>query len=183
MNITRAYVDRDLAGRPAPTRVMQFGSQQEQVLFLGQMVRAYRNRLPIRERAVAICREYDIPAKRKIAQAIGIGRWVQREIYYVNEGDETFQSPIRTLKSGFGDCDDFTTLIGALCESIGIPCQLVGMSVNSPGLTHIFPRAVVATPLGPRYLPLDATLSQPAGSADPIRIAVARGDRVRIFTA
>jgi transglutaminase-like putative cysteine protease len=182
MKIEDRIADVDRAGRAAPTLRASFGSQAEQGIFLRNMVREYSGRLPIRELAVGILREEGIPPKRKIAQAVALGSWAQRSLYYVNEGIETFSTPIRTIRSGFGDCDDFTTTIGALCESIGIPVELVLMGVNvEPGrYTHIFPRAVVRAPSGRIVrVPLDATLEAPIGFTDPIAVAVRRGASVR----
>ena len=152
------------------------------MVYLRKMVDRYRNLMPIREKAVEIVREAGIPPKAKLAQAVAIGEWMRRNVYYVNEPEETFQTPLRTLRSGFGDCDDFTTLGASLCEGIGIPCQLVGIGVNAPGerLTHIFPRAIVRHGRRVLKVPLDATINYPMGT-DPIRVAAARGDRVRVF--
>lgn len=193
------YIDRDLAGRPARTMRLRFGSQQEQVYFLRKMVTAARQQLAIREKAVEIVQEAGVPPRRKTAQAFAIGRWAKDGgIYYVNEPVEIFQLPTRTIRSGIGDCDDFTTAIGSLCESIGIPTRLVAMSVRpmapasfrswfaetfrteDRGLTHIYPEAWPVV-MGRRVrICLDATGDFPVGT-DPIALALRRGRFVRTF--
>ena len=182
-------VDRDTEGRRSTTLRMSFGSQQEQVMFLRSIVRVYRGRLPIRQKAVEIVQEAGVPPKHKLAQALAIGTYCQETLYYVNEGIETFQTPIRTLRNGFGDCDDYTTLIASLCEAIGIPCRLEAIAVqrtppglgdlfrdDSRALIHIFPVAVV----NGRRVPLDGTLDLPIGT-DPVRVIQRRGRYVRTF--
>lgn len=188
MIVEAQFSDIDSDGRRAVTRRVNFADQNQQGRYLRALVNVYRNKLPIREKAVEIIRAAGIPPKARAAQAYAIGQWACDHLYYVNERDETFATPLRTIRSGFGDCDDFTSAIGALCEAIGIPTELVCMGVNSwPRLVHIYPRALV--PFGKRAmrLPLDATIAPPNGTyrlgSDPVRIAKARGDSVhtRVF--
>jgi transglutaminase-like putative cysteine protease len=167
---------------PVMVRRMKFESQAAQVLFLRQMVNVYRTNQLIREKAIQIVFDWaKCPAKKKLCQAVAIARWVQTHIRYVNEPVETFQSPVRTLTLRAGDCDDFTSLICSLVESIAIPSELVALEWAAQ-FRHIFPRAVV--PLGrgkpPRRIPLDATLNQDVRNLpNPIAIAIQRGDNPR----
>jgi transglutaminase-like putative cysteine protease len=161
---------RDIAGdgTPATTRKVNFPSQAAQAQYLRALVKEYRNRWPIREKAINIVRQAGAAAKDKVAQALAIGQWAQREAYYVNEPEETYATPLRTLAIMGGDCDDLSTLVASLCESIGIPTHLVCVG-PWPELTHIYPEAVVQTARGVRLIPLDATLSAPIGT-DPMSI-------------
>lgn len=181
-----------LDGRKVTIRRKSFATQAEQVKYLRQMVAAYRGTQGIRSLARdVVFRVLQLPPKRRAAHAVGIASWVQGRITYVNEGDETFQTPIETLRSGYGDCDDFSTLIAALCESLGVPTELVALEWGGTRLPfgfwvggqfrHIFPRAIVPGPDGrPLRLPLDATLDQPVEAlTDPVLIAVRRGVRPR----
>jgi transglutaminase-like putative cysteine protease len=52
-------------------------------------------------------------------------RWVQANIYYVNEPDEVFQDPLFTLEKRYGDCDDQQILLMAFYESIALPWRFV----------------------------------------------------------
>jgi len=187
-----------MAGRPARTQRLKFGSQQEQVTFLRSLVNKWRSKLAIREKAADIVQEAGVPPRRRVEQALAIGRWAKDGgIYYVNEPVEIFQTPARTIMSGIGDCDDFTVTIAALCESIGIPTRLVAMSVRprprgiaghianalareDQSLTHIYPEAMPVH-FGKRVrVPLDATGDFPVGT-DPIALALRRGKYVRTF--
>lgn len=194
--------DEPLASSPPSVRRMKFASQAAQIAWLRAMVDRYKANQLIRHKAVDIVfRWAGCPPKKKICQAVAIGRWVQEHIRYINEGVETFQSPVRTLTWRAGDCDDFTTLIAALLESIGIRSELVGLEWRGM-YRHIFPRAIVPmSRLGPirrvdftaqllracglplpspaARIPLDATLSQPAGTVNPVRTSILRGDNPR----
>jgi len=59
----------------------------------------------------------------------------QKDIY----GVETLQSPLRTLQLGFGDCDDFTILLGTLYEGAGLKTRIV-LVTNRPNkiYSHVF---------------------------------------------
>ncbi len=177
----------EATGATVTSRRVRFGSQPEQIVWLRKMIDEYREPYIIRARARDIAfRQRGCPPRDQACQAVAIAGWVQDTITYVNEMPETFQTPPTTIAEGYGDCDDFSTLIGALCESIGILVELVGMQWTEGGVEyyrHIFPRALV--PIGGRVVrvPLDATLTVPVdGTQDPIRIALARGVRnLRVF--
>ena len=179
----------DVNGETVTTRVVRFGSQPEQIMWLRGMVTQYRGVYPIRARARDIVfRQRGCAPRDKLCQALAIAGWVQDSITYVEELPETFQTPTTTVAEGAGDCDDFSTLIGALCESIGIEIELVGMEWGRGEgryFRHIFPRAIVPVSGKLVRVPLDATLSEPLdGTQDPIRIALAKGVRdLRIFVA
>jgi len=190
------------SSEPPSVRRMVFPSQAAQIAWLRQMVDRYKGNQLIRHKAVDIVfRWAGCEPKQKLCHAIAIGRWVQKHIRYINEGVETFQSPVRTLTWRHGDCDDFTTLIASLLESIGIKSELVGLEWRGM-YRHIFPRAIVPLGrLGPirrvdftskllaacglplpspaARIPLDATLAAPVGTQNPIRTAILRGDKPR----
>lgn len=189
VNFGAPTVEAGAAGDTVTTRKVRFGSQQEQIMWLRGMVDEYRGVYAIRSRARDIVfRQRGCAPKDQVCQALAIGSWVQDTITYVQELPETFQTPTSTVAQGYGDCDDFTTLIGALCESIGIETQLVGMEWGrgtARYFRHIFPRAII--PRGGRLyvIPLDATSSSPVdGTYDPITVAQRQGVRgLRLFVA
>jgi hypothetical protein len=170
---------------PRPSWRLTFPNQAAQVVWLRRMVDHYRGEPLLRAKAHQIVFELARCQPRdRLCHCIAIARWVQDNITYVNEGIETFQSPVETLTSRYGDCDDFTTLIASLVESIGIPCQLVALEWDGE-YRHIFPRAVLSG-LGPGgtplELPLDATLTGgPVGAPlqNPLLILAKRGTPVR----
>lgn len=175
-------VDTGLAGDIVTTRKVSFGSQEEQIRYLRQVVDQYRGNYAIRARARDIAfRQRGCLPKDKRAQALAIASWVQDNITYVEERPETFQTPTSTVAQGYGDCDDFVQLIGAMLESIGIESQLVALQWPEGGdsyYRHIFPRAVFSEGGRLVLLPLDATLGRSVyDQVDPIQIAQQTGKR------
>jgi 8-oxo-dGTP pyrophosphatase MutT (NUDIX family) len=61
--------------------------------------------------AVNILRQYRVPSRDYRGQAAAILKWVQQNIYYVNEPDERLQDPFYTLKVKYGDCFPASTLL------------------------------------------------------------------------
>lgn len=181
MIVSRTFFDRDVRGRPVRSWWVH-GSQPEHVLYMRRIVDAYRRSTAVRQLAVWIVFHWaGCPPKRKARHALAIARWVQRSILYVNEGQETFQTPLATLRLGFGDCDDMTILICALCEAIGIPTQIVAMQWAG-SYRHVFPAAVILLVGGrPLSLALDATLRAPVGKANPVALSIRRGQRPRVL--
>jgi transglutaminase-like putative cysteine protease len=168
-----AQSERTLAGDVVSTRRVHFRSQEEQIEFLREMVDEYRGHAGIRARARDIVfRQANCPPRDEVAYALAIGRWVQSNITYVRELPEEFATPVHTLLTRYGDCDDFASVTAALCESLGIESELIGMSWETPSdptgaFGHIFTRAVVR---GLR-IPLDATLEFPIEAlTDPIEV-------------
>jgi len=75
--------------------------------------------------AVDILREAKAPPRAYEKQAAALLRWVQHEVYYVNEPGERLQDPFYTLKVRYGDCDDMALLLASLCESLRLPWRFV----------------------------------------------------------
>jgi transglutaminase-like putative cysteine protease len=164
-------------------------NQREQVLYLRTVVNAARAETEIRELARDIVfRQAGLAARQPLAHAIALARWVQTNITYVNELPEVFQTPLATLDTRYGDCDDQAVLLASLLESIGIPAYLVSIGWGAPPapeLEHIYVVADVAGP-GETYLvPLDSTLRTDIRQRqrDPLAEVQARGYVPRVFMA
>ena len=71
--------------------------------------------------AVGILRAAKAAPRDYEKQAAALLRWVQHEIYYVNEPGERLQDPFYTLQVRYGDCDDMALLLASLCESFRLP--------------------------------------------------------------
>jgi len=75
-------------------------------------------------------------------------------------GVETIQTPPVTMELEAGDCDDKSTLLAALLESVGHPTRFVAAGYQEPGrYSHVY----VETKIKDRWVPLDATVAQPFG--------------------
>lgn len=75
--------------------------------------------------AVKIMREAGAEPRQYKSQAAVILKWVQRNIYYVNEPGERLQDPLYTLRVGYGDCDDMALVLASLYESLRMPWKFV----------------------------------------------------------
>lgn len=97
--------------------------------------------------------------------------YVRDHIRYTRDvrGLETLQTPPVTLDLAAGDCDDKSTLLASLLESVGHPTRFVAVGYTSPGsYSHVY----VESRFGQGWMPLDATMPHPLGWAP--RPAVAR---------
>jgi len=86
--------------------------------------------------AVKILRECGCKPREYRKQASCLLKWVQKNIYYVNEPGERLQSPLYTLKSGMGDCDDLSILLCAFFECIRLPWKFVITAYTRSGLVR-----------------------------------------------
>lgn len=101
-----------------------------------RMISMQRGRDPrIANVAVSILRKAGVKPRDYEGQAKALLRWVQENVYFVNEPGERIQDPIRTLKVRYGDCDDMSILLAALFESLNLPWRFVqsGVLVNADG--------------------------------------------------
>ena len=86
----------------------------------------------IAEIAVGILKRAQVAPRDYRGQAAALLKWVQDNIYYINEPGERLQSPKYTLNRGFGDCDDMAIVLCSFFETIGLPWKLV-LSGNQKG--------------------------------------------------
>ena len=75
--------------------------------------------------AVGILRQNNVKPRDYKKQAAVLLKFVQDEIYYINEPSERLQDPEYTLKVRYGDCDDMILLYHALLESINLKWKFV----------------------------------------------------------
>lgn len=135
----------------------------------------------IRGLAAAIFRSeglWDPAAHRE--RAASILRWVQRNVIYVHEPVETFTRPRRLLLNGpawrFGDCDEFTSTLCALYESVAFPTEIVALGWGG-AYRHVFLR--VGLPAGgggdraTTWLDVEGTRNVPLGWS-PVQAAARR---------
>lgn len=125
-----------------------------------QFVREYKRSLPVRELALSLIR--DLPGhKNWVGQIKRIHHFVQKRIQYVRDirGIETVQTPLVTIQTGQGDCDDQSVLLAALLESIGHPTRFVAIKQNRFGpFVHVY----TETKIGSKWYPLETTEQMPA---------------------
>ena len=106
--------------------------------------------------------------KNWVGQIKALHRYVQKRIQYVRDirGVETIATPLVTIQTGQGDCDDQAVLLAALLESIGHRTRFVAIKQNSFGpFVHVFTEAKI----GPEWIPLETTENMRPGT--PMRFA------------
>jgi len=82
---------------------------------------------------VQILKSCGIQPRQYREQAACLLKWVQDNIYYVNEPGERLQDPMYTIKVGMGDCDDLAIVLCSLFEAIRLPWRLVLSGKGSHG--------------------------------------------------
>lgn len=126
------------------------------------LVREYKTSGQVRETALALIS--GVRQKDWAGEIRAVFDWVRDHIRYTRDinGVETLQTPLATMELGTGDCDDKTTLLCALLESIGHPTRMIAAGYRKP---HSYSHVYAETLLGDRWIPLDATLiDKPMGS-------------------
>lgn len=122
----------------------------------------------VRQAAIAVFRDYGVPPKDKVGEVWSLFDWVRKNIRYTRDifRVELLHSARRMIQLRAGDCDDMTILLGAMLLSTGHPVRLalVGFRPDKPHVySHIYPEVL----LQGRWIPLDATIRGPMGSAPP----------------
>lgn len=120
-----------------------------------QFVRAYRIDPIIRMTALQLIAL--VPERDRIAEIDAVFSFVRDKVRYVCDvlDVETLATPLVTLQTRAGDCDDKTTLLAALLESIGFPTRFVIAGyMSSDAFEHVY--LEVQEP-GGEWLPLDPT--------------------------
>jgi hypothetical protein len=156
-----------------------------------KMINLASGDLALKEFTLGVIHADGAASRAELDQALAIGEWVQKQIYYVHEHGEVLQRPATTLRLRAGDCDDFTILICSMLGTVGIrekACIIrtgkgTGDSAVGPmHWSHIFAVALPVQDGKPHRLTLDATLEEdkyPIRSlTNPIALVKARGDRV-----
>lgn len=120
----------------------------------------------VRQKAIDILLERRVKPKDYLDEIKALFEWVQQNVRYTKDPFrvEVLHSAGRMLELRAGDCDDMTTLLGAMLEAIGHPVRLVlvGPDPLRPLLfSHIYLEAYYKG----RWIPLDATMPYPMGWA------------------
>lgn len=125
-----------------------------------RFVNQYKRSPEVRETALSLISE--LRPKDWLGEIGAVFSYVRDTIRYVRDirGVETLQIPSVTMDIGAGDCDDKSTLLASLLESIGHPTRFVAIGYTRPGAySHVY----VETKHGARWMPLDATVLKPLG--------------------
>ena len=97
----------------------------------------------------------DLPQKDFAGEVDALYYFVQNNIRYVRDvnGIETVQTPIKTLELRSGDCDDKSTLLAALLQSIGFDTRFHAMGFRRNTINHV----LLEVQLDGQWIPLETT--------------------------
>ena len=134
------------------------------VSLMRALVNQYKKDMTIRQAAISAT--FLTPEKNQYAEIEAVFNFVRDHIRYVRDihNVETILTPDKVLQSQVGDCDDQSTLVASMLESIGYPTRFVCAGYTfEDALEHVYVQ--VFTPDG--WLNCDPTEQHPLGYAPP----------------
>lgn len=114
-----------------------------------------------RVRRLALDLVASLPPRSWQMEVAALHEFVRDSIRYVKDpaGVELVATPDRTLETRAGDCDDKSTLLAALLESIGHPARFKAIGLNGGPFSHVY----VETKIGESWVPLETIIPRPMG--------------------
>lgn len=109
-----------------------------------QMVQTYRVDPTIRQAATTVI--FMTPEKDEFSEVCAIFEFVRDNIRYVKDVQdvETLSTPDKTLAGRIGDCDDQSTLLATMLESVGYKTRFVVAGYSEPGsFEHVYVQVFV----------------------------------------
>lgn len=104
--------------------------------YMRQYVNDYKTNIHVREKALELTRH--LLQKDFKGEVRALWDFVKFNIRYVRDINdvETLQSPLKTLEYGAGDCDDKSSLLATLLESIGFKTRFRAVGTGKT-LCHV----------------------------------------------
>ena len=120
----------------------------------------------VRQKAIDILLQRAIRPKDYPGEIRALFEWVQKNVRYTRDPFrvEVLHSARRMLELRAGDCDDMTTLLAAMLESIGHPTRLVIIGPD-PFQPRLFSHIYLEVHHKGSWIPLDPTMPFAAGWA------------------
>ena len=111
---------------------------------MASWVRLYRVEPQIRAFAEQIIA--NVPSKDEYAEINAIFEWVRDNVRYTQDvrDVEMLKSPDALISERFGDCDDMSTLVSTLLETVGYTTRLVAVGYTQPGVyEHVYAEVIL----------------------------------------
>lgn len=122
-----------------------------------------------------------VPPRDPVRLARAVQLYSARRIKFFRERPERFQSALRTIVWGLGDCDDKARFIVACLRTFRIPAVLKFLHITLPNgsqLGHVYPMAWLQVGDAPaQWVALESVREYPLGY-DPEGRARAKGFKV-----
>jgi hypothetical protein len=169
---TKVSMERYAAPSIEPPRVFQlkipsgFGGTQETASRMCALIVEGAKDFYVRQKAIDILLAARVPAKDYLGEIRALFEWVRDRVRYTRDPFrvEVLHSARKLAELRAGDCDDKTILLGAMLESVGHPVRLV-LTGPDPRRPRLFSHVYLEVSHRGRWIPLDATMSKPAGWA------------------
>jgi len=141
------------------------GSLDDRIKILTDYIIEGREDTRMRDLAGQILRQAAVRGKDWQREVDAIFTWVQRNIRYTRDilDVDTFQKPYKTLETRIGDCDDMTTLMGALLGSVGYPVRIKVIAAGSADWDHVYPLVGMPPHAPVRWIAVDASIDAGLG--------------------
>lgn len=155
-DISTQYQD-GVSPAPRPSLLLGIPEGAEGVRFtlhiMSRLVKVFK--ADSRIRALAESLVADLPGKDYAAEVRRVFYYVRDSIRYTQDVNdvETLKTPLATVETRQGDCDDKSTLLAALLESLGHPSRFVAIGFEPENFAHVY----VETFIGRDWMALDAT--------------------------
>ena len=142
----------------------------ETLKIMRQLVRDGRKSMVVRDKALSLIK--GVGAKDWWGQVEQCHAWVRDTVQYVRDpvDVELVQAPEATLRIMAGDCDDQSTLLCALLESIGHPTRFVAIGFAPSAFEHVY----CETMIGRSWVACETTEPWDVGQEPPAEIVKVR---------
>lgn len=126
----------------------------------------------VREKALALVK--GLPDRAWYPEIQRLHNFVQTQIRYTYDPTdvELVQTPEKTLEYMQGDCDDQSTLLAALFDSIGHPARFIALGFNGETFSHVLVQTKIRSdgndsPTGGNWLTCETIINEPLGWFPP----------------
>lgn len=100
-------------------------NDKQKLNLITSLIKQYGRHPAVVKMTMGILKRAGVQPREYEKQAAVLLKWVQDNIYYINEPGERLQAPEYTLRHGYGDCDDMIILLLSMYDAIRLPNKLV----------------------------------------------------------
>lgn len=149
---------------PPPKMVWdrQVKSYPQQIKLFWSIVDKFTGQPALVDFAAQIIRDNNVNEKDVTELARFVQQYVQREIKFFRERPERWQSPMRTLQWGIGDCDDQALLVATTLRSFRVPVRFKFVRFLAPSKSgravrksHVYAQAKLPIDGKPQWVSLE----------------------------
>ena len=123
-----------------PLTSKRYSDAHQIVAYLNELAFQYAQNPAVRSAAIQILHHFRVGNNQVSKQVSAFTQWVKGNVVYVGDPEdaEYVISPIVMIRNieesgkAYGDCDDHALLLGTLIKSVGVPCKIIGVSLNDP---------------------------------------------------